>query len=213
MMWGMKHVCFDPEFHMADQECLAYSMRQARDASFDAGAEAFGCETHSFGAGGERPRVHHHPMAADDTQNPLELLPTRLDSLVSQLGHVQTPVGYLAASADGAALEALAEAAPRALRYNVRQLGIRLDLRALTTGVWGEWPEESGKKPPKPAPPRDLQGLRQLYSNVLLLQQMNFYPFAFDTLDSADIGSFEVEGLTDPVPDQFEVVWLKTGCV
>jgi len=141
-----------------------------------------------------------------------------LEVLERQLRRTPRPVSQLGVTLTAGQLETLLDAHLPLLANSVQQLGLRLDLHQLTTGRAGrltlqELGESNEETTPEPQLVRDAAGLRTFYRQLLRLQTHGFYPFAYDLLDSMDIREFKVPGLPDPVPDSFEVAFLKTTCV
>ena len=183
MLWGGRHLCFDPEFSLVDEQCLVYAIRPLEDASFDVAADAYGCETHSFGpesAPAAEPLLGREVRAQHHSERNTATAAGRLDGWVRHLGHSRRPISYLALTLDADGLCRFLEEPPRALAGNVRQLGIRLDLRTVARdGAVG-------------ARGHDLVALRRLYGGLLRLQELGFYPFAYDFLDGHSDGFPEV---------------------
>ncbi|XP_043239641.1 uncharacterized protein LOC122390594 [Amphibalanus amphitrite] len=200
MLWGGRHLCFDPEFSLVDDRCLVYAVRPPEDASFDVAADAYGCETHSFGPEsapaaepllGRQVGVRHHRE---------EGAAGRLDDWVRRLGHRRRPISYLSLTLDADGFSRFLEEPPRALADSVRQLGVRLDVRPVTRAGAG-------------ASGHDLDALRRLYRGLLRLQQLGFYPFAYDFLDGLEMGELRISGLDAPVQRVLEVSWVRTACL
>ena len=204
MLWGGRHLCFDPEFSLVNERCLVYSVRRPEEASFDVAADAFGCETHSFGLEttpgaepllGREVNVRHHQQTETETET------GRLDGWVRYLGHRRRPISYLSLAFDADGFSRFLEKPPRALAGNVRQLGVRLDVRPVTrAGGVG-------------ARGHNLTALRRLYRGLLKLQELGFYPFAYDYLDGLETGEFRVSGVEAPVNRLLEVAWVRTACL
>ena len=204
MLWGGRHLCFDPEFSLVDHRCLVYSVRRPEDASFDVAADAFGCEAHSFGPEprpgaapllGRPVSVQHHQETGTGEEA------GRLDGWVRYLGHGRRHISYLSLTLDTDGFCQFLEEPPRALAGNVRQLGVRLDMRSVTRagGV-----NSRG---------HDITALRRLYRGLLKLQKLGFYPFSYDFLDGLEPGAFTVSGVERPVQRVLEVAWLRTACL